>query len=302
MHDHPSPNQNIIPLKKAILAIFFSVLLISGSSFLAFIYYQHLKGKKSRDSTYQIVAVVQTCPHPEGLKTVFLTELLELSIDNPTNLYSFNSKEAQKKLLNCPAIKEASVRKIHPGTIHVDYTLRKPIAFLADFTNTVIDDEGIPFPFKPIFTPKKLPEIYLGMQNSGPLQLGKILQEERMVLAIELLDFLMGCCCDELSTLCSVDVSKAFSLSFGQRQIVIVFEDRLERVIEGRHVFCIYPRILRLDPHHFHQQLSNYLVLRNHLRKLETAQLSAFTENNPYMKAIVIDLRLPELAFISKEI
>src|SRR5690606_28774117 len=107
--------------------------------------------------------------------------------DHPKNLYSFNTEEAVQKLLHLPVIKEAKIRKIRPGTIHVDYALRKPIAYLADYSNTAIDASGTIFSFKPFYTPKKLPEIYLGEEEEDkPLVWGNIVEGERKELAFAL--------------------------------------------------------------------------------------------------------------------
>ena len=156
-----SPHEKL-HLRKALLWILLSVFFITGSSAAALVYFQYVREKQKLDPANNIVAIVQTSSDVEGLRTVYLAELLNLSVDRPTNLYSFNSKEARQKLLSSPLIKDANVRKIRPGTCHVDYTLRKPIAFIGDYTNTAIDANGVVFPFKPFFTPKILPSLYLG--------------------------------------------------------------------------------------------------------------------------------------------
>ena len=298
-----------LPLGKALLWIFASVLTITGSAALGLLYFQHVHEAHKHNPAYNIVALVQTSAELEGLRTVYLAELLNLSIDHPTNLYAFDAKAAREKLMASPLIKEAAVKKIRPGTIHVDYVLRKPVAFLSDFGNTLIDAERVIIPFKPFFTPKKIPEIYLGLDrakdDSGELlpevSLGRPLQCPSIELAFTLFNFAINSCCDESSTLLSIDVSKAFAPSYGQRQIVMVFEDRIQRLIDGRPVFNVYPRIVRLAPDSYRQQLANYLVLRSYLRQQEKA--GAGTEKLVLGKAavMIIDMRLSELAFIGTE-
>lgn len=306
MNNSSSPH---IPLKKALIAILLSVVIISGSSFLALTYSNHLKENRRNDPKNQIMAVVQTSPDHEGLKTVYLAELLELSIDAPTNLYAFNSKEALKKLLVSPVIKEAKITKISPGTIWVDYSLRKPVAILGDYSNTMIDREGVPFPIKPFFTPKRLPEIFLGrldeegaeeVKTEQGLVWGTAINGKRLRLAFTLLDFFNRYCCDTTTRLERIDVSKAFALSYGQRQIVLILEDSCEKKKNGTLVLCIYPRILRLDTDNYEQQLHRYLALSSYLYKKEMPPLDESREVVFHAKAMVIDLRISDLAFISQ--
>jgi len=303
MNDSRQPSQvpKKLPLKQALLTILLSVFFVSGTCFLILIYYQYIREKQRQDSAYEIVAVVQTSPDSEGLKTGYLAELLDLSIDYPRNLYSFNAEEAVQKMLQLPVVKEAKIRKIRPGTIHVDYVLRKPIAYVGDYTNTAIDATGTIFPFKPFYTPKKLPEIYFGEGQEDVLPTwGTTVSGKRKELAFTLLD-LASQYCDESSSLCCIDVSNAFALSDGQRQIAMVLEDRLIRVIDGQTILCIYPRILRLRQDNYKQQLGNYLILRSYLRELDRVSPLPGKGIIQKAKAVIIDLRLSELAFFAVE-
>lgn len=297
---HPLQNAKKLSIKQGLFWIFLSVCMISGSSLAAVIYYKYFKEKQRQDPAYQIVAIVQTSPDREGLKTGYLTELLELSIDRPRNLYAFDTQEAVQKLLQLPVIKEAKIRKIRPGTIHVDYVLRKPVAYVGDYTNTAIDAAGIVFPFKPFYTPKKLPEIYFGSDESEIFKWGAVLSGKRKELAFALLA-LASQYCDECSFVVSIDVNHAFAPSDGERQIVLVLEDRLLRVADGKTILCTYPRILRLREDNYREQLGNYLVLRSYLRERDRASLLPGVGTMRQAKPVIIDLRLSELAFIASE-
>lgn len=303
-----SNSSSQIPLKKALLAIILSVVIVSGSSFFSYFYYARHKEARKLDPKNHIVALVQTSPDSEGLKTVYLAELLGLSIDNPINLYAFNSKEALDKLLASPVIKEAKITKISPGTLWVDYSLRKPVAILGDYSNTMVDREGIPFPIKPFFTPKRLPEIFLGRLdeeatdevNTGSekgFSWGTTIHGKRLRLAFAILDFFTQQCCDEITRLERIDVSKAFALSYGQRQIILVLEDNCEKKINGLPVLCTYPRMLRLDSDDYEEQLRRYMVLRTYLHQKE-AQAFEQTKEAVHAKPMVIDLRITNLAFM----
>jgi POTRA domain, FtsQ-type len=296
----PESLPSYISLPKALLYIFLSVLLISGSNVIALLFYQQVREKKRLDPAYTIVAVVQTSLENEGLKTVYFTELLELSVDNPKNLYSFNVKEAEQKILGSPLIKEVKIRKIQPGTIHIDYVLRKPIAFLADYSNSAIDSEGVIFPFKPFFTPKKLPEIYLGNVREK-IEIEKIplwgcqLSDERIKTAFNLLQVATEECCDRFSSLSRIDLSQMDAPSIGRCQIAMIFEERSISREKEEKKWVTRPYILRLTPTGYHQELANFLQLRKYLR---TDKKFISEEHS---KAVMIDLRLSDLAFIALE-
>lgn len=291
------PLKKKITVKQSLFTILLSIVIVTGTCGGLLVYYQQMQRGQLHDPAYQIVAVVQTSPDNEGLKTGYLTELLDLSVDYPSNLYEYNTKEAAQKLMGLPLIKEATVRKIRPGTIHVDYILRKPIAYIGDYTNTAIDSEGVVFPFKPFYTPKKLPEIYFG--EDCPVW-GSMLCGENKELAFKLLQFVPQYC-DANSSLCSIDVTNAFASSDGQREIVIILEDRLIRVVEGKTILRVQPHLLRLRQENMLQQLGNYVVLRKYLREKEKNEPLAGDGTIRYAKAISIDLRLSELAFFIQE-
>ncbi len=277
-----------MPLKKALQWIIFSTVLISGTPALGLLYYKYHKSRRSSDDKYRIVAIAQTSSQKEALKTVYLAELLDLSIDKPRNLYQFDSSEAQKMLQSSPLIKRALIRKITPGTLYIDYDLRLPIAYFGDLTNTAIDEEGVIFPFKPFFTPKRLPELIIGLEDAPTPLWGTKLQGQKVELGLQLLDLLQRHCCLENTFVKKVDVSNAFALSNGQREIVIIFE----RNAEGKGALLQFQRILRLSPEHFPQELANYLALSEHLVKQEADP----GEHKP----LIVDLRIPHLAYIKR--
>ncbi|MBS4168508.1 hypothetical protein [Parachlamydia sp. AcF125] len=287
-----------IPLSQAIVWILLSTVLVSGSVGMGILYYLHLRDLRTRDDQYNISAIVQTTSHTDALKTVFLAELLDLSIDRPTNLYRFNIEEAKRKLQACSLIKKAEIKKIKPSAIWIDYSMRQPIAFLGDFTNTALDENGFLFPFKPFFTPKKLPEIFLGNLKEFQKVWGSRLKGEHIKLALSLFNLVTKKCCSESMFIRKIDVSKAYAQSHGQRQIVLVFEELLERKINGKWTLCVFPRLVRLNTEQFHQGLANYLALRAFLNK-QAGQLSVTEEMNQVRgNEVMVDLRIPHLAYI----
>lgn len=245
---------------------------------------------RAQDPANQIVALVQKSPDNGILKNGYLAELLDLSFDNPKNLFNFSVNDAQKKLLQSPLIKSASVSKIPPGTIFVEYQARKPIAFLGDISNTAIDEEGTLFPFKPFFTPKKLPEIFLGvyqMEEEPTLIWGKTVPGQRLQLALQLLK-LIPKEIDGNFKIIKVDLSHMDSSSYGQREIVIILENQITTVENNRknaHPLWIYLRLNSED----------YLNAISHFRELQKSLI--FNEKKPSQ---VVDLRISHYAFLQQ--
>ncbi len=267
-----------MPLNRALLWIFISILTISGTACMGWLYYLNGRERRLRDEQYRIVALVQRVSQGEALKSIYLAELLNLSLDRPINLYAFNLKEAKKKLQACPLIKRAKVKKILPGTLYIDYEVRTPVAYLGDIANTVIDEEGILFPFRPFFTPKCLPILYLGREKEEPYRWGNCLKEAPLLqLAWSVLkqfEELLG----KKFYLRQLDIAQAFAESEGKRQIILVLEERAK---PAHTVF------LRLNVDDEGQSLANFQTLQGHL----------FNDSFP-SKQVTIDMRLPQLAFI----
>jgi hypothetical protein len=275
---------NKIPLSKGLTSIFLWTLLISGSAGLGFLYYFHQLKSQIHDDQYQIVAVVQTSSDKESLKTVYLAELLGLSFDKPTNLFQFDTEEARQKLLGSHVIKEVNIKKIRPGTVFVEYSMRKPIAYSGDYANTALDTDGVFFPVSPFYTPKRLPEIRLGLIATNNVWGSSCKEDRAFLLAIEVLRILKTHFQGKPIHLSRVDVSHAFASSYGHREIVVMIEEDVEKVEGGRFVVTAYPRMLRFSVSGIEQAAKEYLVLREKLQGSKTS---------------IIDLRIPQLAFIS---
>ncbi len=123
--------------------------------------------------------------------------------------------------------------------------LRTPVAYLGDYTNVAIDEEGTMLPFLPFFTPKNFPKIYLGEELTNLW--GGRLSSKKYLLSRELLGRLQ-----QLGmTIKSIDVSRIDSFSYGQREIIVFVEDRIEN--EG--VFVIAPMLIRLNSDNYAKSL-----------------------------------------------
>lgn len=253
------------------------------------------RNERLRSATYQITTIIQTGPEKEALKTAYLAELLGLSVDLPTQLYALNVRQAESRLLASPLIANAKVKRFPPSTLYIDYEVRKPVAWLADFNNTAIDSEGYLFPVDPFFPPKRLSEIYLGL----PANSGWQIKTPTFDLALEILQFLETAPWKEGLRIQRVDVSNAFAPSLGQREVVLFTEEELSVRKSNGEIVCIFPKILRLAPKDYRQQLNNFFALRRSMMEDYQRQLASIQEGGRFAPRI-IDLRIPQLAFVEK--
>lgn len=293
-------NPAVIPLRRAVGWIAASVVGVVVSALFCWYAYSYLLSKRAVDPTYQLFAIVQTGPEKEALKSGYLGELLGLSVDRPVNLYAFDCAAARRRLLASPLIKSATVKTYLPGTVYVEYCARKPVAYIRDYSNTAVDAEGVLIPSDPFFTPKRIPTIYLGLPEQQRIW-GLSVQGSKLLLAFALRDLVADTLSGDATTIKLIDVSLADATSFGEREIVITLEERLEYLLDGRRVEYVQPVILRLDSSHYPQALANYVVLRAHLAK---SLAKAVVERQPLVAQTlpmrIVDLRLPHLAYLTQ--
>jgi hypothetical protein len=301
-----------LPLAHALAWIVASTVIVSCPSYSAMKYYFKNRRQTAFDPQRSLSAIIQTGPQKEALKTEYLAELLNISLDRPCNAKLFNLEGARMRLLSSPLILRADVKLILPNKLYIDYTVRQPAAWLEDYENVVFDKEGYPFPFSPFFTPKNLPAIYLGLSSFGmppdrpgkPLaQWGTALQGPYFDLAMDVLNIVTDPKVSDLFSVKRIDVSHAFDQSYGTREIVVITEDTLVQRIQGKEVQINLPRILRLSTKNYAQELGNYLKLREQLLE-EERKISFLHENSGpivRLKEKIIDFRIQKLAFIEEQ-
>lgn len=288
-----------IPFKRALMWIAVSIILTLTVSLMGWFYFLHLKELRLQDPRYRLAAMIQATPKKECLKTVCLAEWLNLSIDKPVNLYAFDSKKAEQKLLTSPLIKQVSLKKIRPGILYIEYEIRLPIAYLGDYVNAAIDEEGVVFPFNPFFTPKKLPVFYIGLSNTEKGWGECLNQDKRFQLACQVYQNLK----ERKIQAKQIDVSKAFADSFGQRQIIVTVEEEMNYQVKSKECKAIKPYVLRLHSEKYVQNLANYQVLKAYLMAPLQKELPRLCKESDKHKLIgsIIDFRIPHLAFIKQE-
>lgn len=281
-------------MRQALFCLVGSTLCTLALSLTGYWLWTSYRHERLTDERYRVATIMTTGPEKEPLKTAYLAELLGLSADRPTPLYAINPKIAEAKLLSSPLIAHAKVKRIPPATLYIDYEVRKPVAWLADYTNTGIDREGCLFPVAPFFSPKHLPEIYLGLPPFTHWRIA--MKNPYLQIAFEVLRFLDAAPWKEGLRIKRIDVSNAFAPTLGQREIVIFTEEEL---VLPQDVVCVFPKILRLAPKDFAQQLGNFFALRRTMMDDYRKQLATFKEGGRFAPRI-IDLRIPQLAFVEK--
>ncbi len=253
--------------KKTLLLVVVAVFVLPTTIFSVYRAIRLLNVEKLLNPKYVIDTIIQTGPVKGALPTVLLAELIDLSCDHPSNYFAFDEKAAKRKLLNSPVISKARVKKIRPNKVYIDYELRLPIALFCDFENMAIDEKRCLFPLSPYFSPKELPEIVLGDHRFSEIVLG-----EKIELAFEVLILLKRANLGKDAVIRRIDVSRAFSKSYGKREIVVIVDHKIER------------HYLRLTQKVLASGIRNYVSLVNGIE--------------PEKASRVVDLRIEKLAYV----
>ena len=156
--------------------------------------------------------------------------------------------------------------------------------------------------------PKELPEIYLGLPAFGESEdsLGRTgglwqspMRNSYLCLAFEMLQFLEGLPWREGLRIKRIDVSNAFAPSLGGREIVLFTEEDLILNRGEKSTCCTFPKMLRLSPKEYAQQMNNFLSLRKNIMEDYSKQLSsAALPQTGRFSSRIVDLRIPHLAFV----
>ncbi len=298
--------ENNFSIQKALLILACSIGATLVLSFGGYGIYAKTRNSRLHSDRYKIVGLVQTGPEKEVLKTAYLAELLGLSTDVPKNLYALDLKKAEAALLSSPLIARAKVKRLPPNMLYVDYEVRRPVAWISDYRNTAIDREGYLLPIDPFLSPKEIPEIYLGLpsfeapEDSFGRSGGRWrtpIENRYLNMAFDLLQTFEGSPWREGLRIKRIDVSQAFAPSLGRREIVLFTEEEISLKKEDREVTFTFPKILRLAPKDWTQQLQNFFALRKTMVEDYKKQLVLSKEGGRFTPRI-IDLRIPQLAFV----
>jgi hypothetical protein len=273
------------PWQRSFTSILLLTLLVSGSAWLGIEWWKGHYQLRMSDERYNILAIVQSCDSKEPLQTDFLAELLQLSVDRPTNLYRFNTQAATQRLLACSIIKSAEVKKIVPSMLYIKYALRRPIAYMPEYGHAAIDEEGCLIPIQPFYTPKNLPEFILG--HAEDLEWGSRVSQVKLSLAEQIIMAFSAINLGPNCRLKRVDVARAYSPRCGSRGIVLFFDEQLK---EGTQVQKRLLSLVRFSLESWQEQLANYGKLHRQL----------WQEGQGALQTYQVDMRIAQLAIIGK--
>ena len=139
-------------MKKSTL---FCLLLLGIGLFL--VYYIRMKSAPPPSPVAYIASRSKTAL---SLPFDVLQHLLSLSDEEKENMVKADVSGIEGRLQQCPAIASASVRRLFPDTLVVDYALRVPLFQLGCWPNLVVDEQGTVFRKSPYFPSVTLPILY----------------------------------------------------------------------------------------------------------------------------------------------
>jgi len=210
-----------------------------------------------------ISKITQCALQKEAVSSLYLAELLNLSVDKKMFREDFDLEEGRNKLLSSPLIEDAKISFISEDHILVKYWHVNAMALIGDFNNVGIDREGRLFPIKPFLSPKGLVKIFLGIQEvveGGNISFFK--EKNRWVFAKKVLEDLYAL--EMKGRITSIDVSKIEELSLGKNELIVTV-DFIER-----------KDILRLSKRNYLNEVSQYCILCDSLKNEKGTKMIDF--------------------------
>lgn len=289
--------QRKLTLLQSLIWIFSSILLISGPCFGGFYLYRKFHLIRKNHPEYRLKSIIT----PNKIHPDFFCEVLHLDKTKKVSLYSFDIERAKEAFLCHPVIKDVFIQRHPPSSLYIDCEFRNPIGVLLDFENTLIDEEGYVFPFKPFYKKNHLPEIYLGVKEFGKeVQYSQPINSIKWQFALEIMRILHAEPFKKNYQIDRVDVSNLEAKSYGRKEIVLMLKEKKLFESIGKKIDCTFPLTLRFHPKTYQQQLRNFLALREEIKKDYQKQLYTMelAERELTFDRKVFDFRIPKLAFI----
>lgn len=287
------------PIKKALNVILFSLGIFALISISALFLYEYIQKKRMCDDRFLLKKIVQTGPEKKVLSTQLLAKILDLSSDRPVNLYAFSSEKAEALLQDYMLIESASVSKVFPDTLYIDYTAKVPWFRLLDYSNAALDKKGRLIPLSPFYEPRVLCPIYLGLPPFGEegIDWSVRLTGKKVELAYQLHDFFLS---DERAkefTLERLDVSRAYAKSCGKREIIVYLQQQKKILTQDSWRLGSHHWILRLPREEYEKRFYDFCELVPEL--IEENIAKGFEDSaKVYFDARIIDLRLDQMGFV----
>lgn len=222
----------------------FSKALIIGLSLclVSLPTYLFLFGKKE-DKVFLLRTIIQKTTTINPLSPRFFSDYLGLSPSGKAlNLHKLDESKIQKKLQEFPIFKTIQAQLSEQGELLVSYELRKPIFILSDYGNLGLDAEGYILPLKPYYSPKILPQVYLGIEHF------QWNHKHPISHALEVLSFFQKQHNDAFS-IQTIDLSRLSHKIPAHREVIVTM------------VFLNKKHYLRLHPDRIEMALKRYIHL-----------------------------------------
>jgi hypothetical protein len=219
-----------------VLFIFASLCVVSLPTYL------YLYGKKETKPKV-LTTLIQKTSFSTPISPRFFSDYLML---NPSGKWLEISKldetKIENKLKEFPIFDKIQAHILSTGELEIAYDLKKPQFLLADFTNLAIDPKGSIFPLRPFFPPKKIPQVYLGIQSIDWKSINNI---KKALQIQKILDEILD---DEID-IEMIDLSNQDHKVSSLKQIVVTLS------------YKGIKHYLRLSPDHLEKALLRYLTL-----------------------------------------
>jgi len=239
-------------------------------------YHQKQQAQRIQDDQWRIQYLTARNVTPDRLPVAVLSTLLGIS--EKDSLFSVDSKELCARLYRCSAIKEAKVWRWFPGSIGVEYALRRPVARLLGVLNIGVDRFGSIFFLFPFYSLKRLPKIAVSLKKESDLSAlqEQLRAKEDLSLVLSFLAFFRSLGEEYQLELDTIDCVRWNKVNIFQREMVISFRSLPPSI---RRVY------LRIHPKMMHGILA---LLPRLFSRLCSDSFSG-----------IIDLRYPNIVLVS---
>ena len=162
-----------VPQQRTLFHEVMTIIAISscfwGALFGALWWHSRRQQQRQGDERFTIKRLASRSMTQDRLPLSVLSELLDVSAKNPCSLFAIQPEIARRRLLGCPAVEQASVWRLLPGTLGVEYALRSPVAAIAGLKNIGVDRCGTVFFLFPFYAPKHLPSLVVPLPKARTL-------------------------------------------------------------------------------------------------------------------------------------
>lgn len=274
--------KELLPLSRALLTIFLSTVLVSGSATLFWLYTLHTQHSRAHNEAFIMKDIMQTGPSAGSLPGDYLMRLLRLSPKQPVNLYRFDLNRAKKRLLTSPFIQDVKLTQVHPHTLKINYKFRAPfVQLMGGSKAALLDKEGVLLPPMAFIDTKKLPELDLGKgPETKKISWGRVVTNPKFALASQLFEKIHTDPALQGLQILRLDLSQADAECCGTRQIVLTLKKGEET------------QMLRLDPEQLDLGFKEYTLL-------QTVKVE-WTPEEQELPILAIDLRIPSIAYLKR--